>query len=192
MPRPSRLAAASIIVAASAVASPAAADDVEAAIEAALDAWRAGDARLAAEELDYAATLMSQAKAAGLGAFLPDAFDGWTREDAAAQAAGAALFGGGSSAGATYRREGGGGEVTIEVTADSPMIAAMAALFANPTMMAMQGEVRRAGRQRYVLGSDGEATAMVDNRILVRASGDAAEDVIAYFEAVDFAGLAAY
>ncbi|TVQ58454.1 MAG: hypothetical protein EA355_01900 [Rhodobacteraceae bacterium] len=176
-----------------AAATPAPADEVEAALEAALEAWRAGDARLAADELDYASTLMSQAKVAGLGGFLPAAFDGWTREDETSQAAGVPFFGGGGVANATYRREGGGETVSIEVTADSPMIAAMAAMFANPTMMAMQGEVRRAGRQRYVVSSDGDLTAMVDNRIMVQASGSASiEDKIAYFEAIDFAGLAAY
>jgi hypothetical protein len=174
-----------------AAVAPAPADEVETAIEAALEAWRAGDAKRAAEELDFAATLLAQAKAAGLGALLPAAFDGWTRQDEAAQAAGPAFFGGGTSAGATYLRD--RDSVTIQVSADNPMVAAMAAMFANPTMMAMQGEVRRAGRQRYVLSSDGEVTALVDNRVLVQASGSApVEDVVAYFEAIDFDGLADY
>jgi FtsP/CotA-like multicopper oxidase with cupredoxin domain len=171
-------------------AAGAAADEVEAAIGAALEAYRAGELDRAKEELDYASTLLGQQKARGLTAFLPAAFDGWTREDGEATT-GPAMLGGGLGASAAYRK--GGSTVTITLMADNPMVATMGALLAEPAMMAMQGAVRRAGRQRYVETPGGELMAMVDNRVLVQVSGSApVEDKTAYFAALDFDGLAAF
>ena len=171
--------------------SASAADEIEDAIAAGLEAYRAGDVAGAREELDYAATLLGQKKAAGLAAFLPPAFDGWTRSDGDASAAGAALFGGGLNASADYTR--GADMVEIQIMADSPMVAGMGAMLGNPAMMATQGEVRRVGRQRYVVTADGGVMALVGGRALVQLSGSAArEDKIAYFEAIDFAGLEAF
>lgn len=171
--------------------SPASADEIEDAIAAGLEAYRAGDIAGAKDELDYAATLLGQQKAASLSAFLPPAFDGWTRSDGDASAAGAALFGGGLNASASYAR--GAETIEIQIMADSPMVATMGAMLGNPAMMATQGEVRRVGRQRYVVSPDGGIMALVGNRALVQMSGSAArEDMIAYFEAIDFAGLEAF
>jgi len=171
--------------------SASAADEIEDAIAAGLEAYRAGDVAGAREELDYAATLLGQKKAAGLAAFLPPAFDGWTRSDGDASAAGAALFGGGLNASADYTR--GADMVEIQIMADSPMVAGMGAMLGNPAMMATQGEVRRVGRQRYVVTADGGVMALVGGRALVQLSGSAArEDKIAYFEAIDFSGLEAF
>jgi len=173
------------------LASIAAADEIEDAIAAGLEAYRAGDIAGAKEELDYAATLLGQKKAAGLTAFLPPALDGWTRSDGDASAAGAALFGGGLNASADYTR--GADMVEIQIMADSPMVAGMGAMLGNPAMMATQGEVRRVGRQRYVVTADGGVMALVGGRALVQLSGSAArEDKIAYFEAIDFSGLEAF
>ena len=171
--------------------SASAADEIEDAIAAGLEAYRAGDMAGAKEELDYAATLLGQKKAAGLTAFLPPALDGWTRSDGDASAAGAALFGGGLNASADYTR--GADMVEIQIMADSPMVAGMGAMLGNPAMMATQGEVRRVGRQRYVVTADGGVMALVGGRALVQLSGSAArEDKIAYFEAIDFSGLEAF
>jgi len=171
--------------------SASAADEIEDAIAAGLEAYRAGDVAGAREELDYAATLLGQKKAAGLAAFLPPAFDGWTRSDGDASAAGAALFGGGLNASADYTR--GADMVEIQIMADSPMVAGMGAMLGNPAMMATQGEMRRVGRQRYVVTADGGVMALVGGRALVQLSGSAArEDKIAYFEAIDFSGLEAF
>lgn len=171
--------------------SPAAADDIEDAIAAGLEAYRAGDVAGAKEELDYATTLLGQKKAAGLTAFLPPALEGWTRTEGDASAAGAALFGGGLNASASYAR--GAETIEIQIMADNPMVATMGAVLGNPSMMAMQGEVRRVGRQRYVVSQDGGVMALVGGRVLVQLSGSAPRaDKIAYFEAIDFAGLEAF
>ncbi|PIY73111.1 MAG: hypothetical protein COY86_08330, partial [Rhodobacterales bacterium CG_4_10_14_0_8_um_filter_70_9] len=87
----------------------------------------------------------------------------------------------------------GGESIEIQIMADNPMVATMGAMLGNPAMMASQGEVRRVGRQRYVVAPDGGVMALVGGRALVQLSGSAArEDKIAYFEAIDFAGLEAF
>lgn len=168
--------------------APAHADEIEDSIAAALSAYQAGDIALAKEELDFAGQLLSQMKAEGLAGFLPAAMSGWTREDGETQAIGAAMMGGGQSASATYTR--GSDTVDIQLLADNPMIAAMAGMFANPAALGAMGSVKRIGREKVVVTSDGELQALVNNRILVQVTGSASlEDKEAYFAAIDMAGL---
>lgn len=178
-----------LVLAAALIAGGAQADEIEETLEAALDAYRAGDVAGAKEELDYASALLSEMKADGLAAFLPEAPPGWTRELGETQGAGAAFFGGGLTASAIYV-SGSGAQAELTLMADNPLVASVGAMLANPQMMAMQGDVRRVGRQRYVATADGEFMALVDNRVLVQLSGGASEaDKTALFEAIDFAAL---
>src|SRR5690606_18487739 len=57
------------------------ADEFTDVVEGALEAYRAGDITVAQEELDYANTLLREMKTASLANHLPEAPDGWTRED---------------------------------------------------------------------------------------------------------------
>lgn len=170
-------------------AGPAAADAVGDALAAAAEAWRAGDAARALEELDYARALIGERKAEGLAALLPAPLQGWTREDAASgMGAAAAMFGGGAGAAATYRR--GPDAVTVEAMTDSPMVAALGAVLANPALAGMQGALRRKGRQSYIVDPAGDVSALIGGRTLLRVTGNApAEDKLAYFEAVDLQRL---
>ena len=173
------------------VAGPAGADEVEETLEAALEAYRAGDIALAKEEVDFAAQLIAQQKAAGLAAFLPGPLDGWEKEESGSEGASPAMFGGGSMASATYKGE--AGRVEIQMMADNQMVASMAAMLGNAAMMGQMGTVKRKGRQKYVVTNQGEVQALVDNRILVQISGSADAAVKeAYFEAIDLEGLAAF
>lgn len=167
------------------LATPVAADEIEDTIEAALEAYRAGDVALAKEELDYAAQLLAQLKAEGLAAFLPEAMEGWTREMQDSQSA--AMFGGGLFAGADYRM--GGETVSIQLIAESPMLMSMAAIFANPALMAAQGRVTRVGREKFLI-QDGQITGIVDNRVMVQVTGSASEEVkLAHLEAMDLRAM---
>lgn len=170
------------------LAPPVAADEIEDGIAAALEAYRAGDIAAAKNEIDFAAVLLGQKKAEGLGGFLPAPLTGWTREDDESDAAAAAMFGGGLTAGADCTQ--GAERIEIRLIADSPMVAAMAGMPGNAAMMAAQGEARRVGKQRHLVARDGQIMALVAARVLVQLSGEGApEDKIAYFEAIDFAGL---
>ncbi|MFQ5567543.1 MAG: hypothetical protein ACE5EU_14415, partial [Paracoccaceae bacterium] len=103
-----------------ALSLPAQADEIEDSLQMALEAYQAGDINAAKEEIDYAAQLIAQMKAAGLSGFLPEALPGWTRAEAD-QGGGAMMgFGGGMMASATYSR--GGDMIEIQLMADNQMV----------------------------------------------------------------------
>ena len=175
------------------VVQPAAADEIEESIATALEAYQAGDVAIAKSEIDYVAQLLSQKQAESLMTVLPAPFDGWSQEAKAGEAAaGMAMFGGGLSAGADYHR--GGDNVEIQLLADSPMMAAMMTMFANPAMAgAAGGKLKRLAGQKVIETQDGEIQAMVHNRFLVQITGSASiEDKEAYFSAIDFDALSAF
>ena len=174
-----------------ALSVPAQADEVEEALQMALEAYQAGDINAAKEEIDYAAQLIAQMKAAGLSDFLPEALDGWARAENDQGGAGMMGFGGGMTASATYSRDQDG--IEIQLMADNQMVASMAMMFGNAAMMGSMGQVKRIKRQKVVVTQQGELQAMINNRIFVRISGSAPiEDKEAYFAALDFRGLQAF
>ena len=167
---------------------PAQADEIEDALQIALEAYRAGDINIAKEEIDYAAQLIAQLKAVGLSAFLPDALPGWTRVESEDKTQTAALMGGGMTTSASYTR--GDDGIDIRLMADNQMVTAMAAMFGNAAMMGSMGKVKRIKRQKVVITRQGELQAMINNRILIRVTGRAPiEDKEAYFAAIDLRGL---
>ena len=179
---------AAAMVMAGLISVPAFADEVEDALKMALEAYQAGDIATAKEEIDFATQLITQMKADGLSGFLPDALEGWEREDD--EDAGSAMtgFGGGMMAGARYTRD--GDDVNIEMMAENQMVTAMATMFSNPALMGSIGRVKRIGRQKVVVNNEGEIQALIDGRIFVQVTGSAPiEDKEAYFAAVDVEGL---
>lgn len=167
---------------------PAQADEIEDSLKLALEAYQAGDINLAKEEIDYAAQLISQMKAAGLGEFLPEALEGWTRADADGQAGSAMGFGGGMTASASYTRD--NDRVEIQIMADNQMVTAMAGMFGNAAMLGSMGTIKRIKRQKVVITKSGELQALINNRILIQITGRSPiEDKEAYFAALDLRGL---
>lgn len=179
---------ATAILIALALTLPARADDVEDSIEAALEAYRAGDVKTAKEELDFAGQLLAQMKAEGLRGFLPAPLEGWEREDSRDDAQAMAAFGGGQMAGAVYTR--GEEELEIELMADNQMVNAMAGMFSNAAMMGAMGKVQRIKGEKAVITAEGDLQALIDNRIMVQIGGSADEETKkAYFEAIDIEAL---
>ncbi|MEM6357847.1 MAG: hypothetical protein AAF844_19485 [Pseudomonadota bacterium] len=181
----------SLCVAALLLAVPAAADEVEETLEAALEAYRAGDVATAQAEVEFASSLLAKLKAEGLAAYLPAPLEGWemTEENSGAQMA--ALMGGGLVANRTY--DGAEGDVVITLMADNPMVASLGAMFANAALAGSMGEMRRIAGQRAIVTPDGEINAMVANRFLVQIGGDApVEAKEAYFGAIDFEALSSF
>lgn len=171
-------------------AIPAAADDVTDAIDEARSAYEGGDLGYAKESLDFAAGLIAQQRAQGLGDLLPAPLAGWTAT-ASGNAAAAAL-GMGLTAERTYKKD--GANVTVRLVADSPMITQMGVMFSNPAMIAASGgTLMRFGRQKAMASKEGDITFIVDNRILVQVEGrgDPA-DRRRYAEAIDLEALEAY
>ncbi|AGA35156.1 hypothetical protein TVNIR_3523 [Thioalkalivibrio nitratireducens DSM 14787] len=119
--------------------------------------------------------------------FLPEALPEWTRTLGETQTHAAMMFGGGMTAEATYASPD-GVQVDIQLLAESPM----AAMFANPALTGMMGQVRRINRVNFAVSPDGEIQGMVGG-VLVQVSGSAAEvEKIAYLEKMDLRGLAAF
>jgi hypothetical protein len=167
--------------------APVMADEIADALRAALEAYEAGDFAGAQEEAGYASQLLAQRKAAGLAKFLPEALPGWTLALSESQAQTNVMFGGGMTAGATYTNTE-GLDVEMQLLADSPM----AAMFANPAMMGMFGQVRRINRTNFAISPDGNIQGMVGG-VLIQVSGSGSEaDKIAYLEKMDFRALATF
>jgi len=167
---------------------PAQADEIEDSLQLALEAYQAGDINAAKEEIDYAAQLISQMKAAGLSEFLPEALPDWSRLEPEQGGQAMTAFGGGMTASANYTRE--NDRIEIQLMADNQMVTAMAGMFGNAAMMGSMGKVKRIKRQKVIITQSGELQAMINNRIYVQISGRApVEDKEAYFTALDIRGL---
>ncbi|MGR3540240.1 MAG: hypothetical protein ACU0BS_02255 [Hasllibacter sp.] len=165
------------------------ADEVVEALEAAIEAYRAGDMRGVRIEMGFAEQALQAVAAAGFSQFLPEPLDGWTREvDVNGAAAEMAMMGGGAGADASYRN--GGQWFGITMMADSPLLAMMMGVVANPAMTG--GEMVRVGRERFVW-MDGELVGVIGNRVLIQAEGDESvrDAMVAHLETIDFDALAA-
>jgi len=171
-----------------ALSVPAQADEIEETLQMALEAYQAGDINAAKEEIDYAAQLIAQLKAAGLSDFLPEALPDWTRAEPQQGAPAMMAFGGGMTASATYSRS--SDAIEIQLMADNQMVTSMAMMFGNAAMIGSMGQLKRIKRQKVVITQQGDLQAMIDNRIFVQISGQSPiEDKEAYFAALDLSGL---
>ncbi|MXU65663.1 hypothetical protein [Oceanomicrobium pacificus] len=165
-------------------AMPASADEIADVLRGALEAYEAGDVKTAKEDLDYAQQLLSEISAQSFAGYLPPPLDGWTRED---QESSAGIFGGGLSAEALYSN--GDTQFTLTLIADSPMIMGMSAMITGAGA-ALGGKPLRIQRERFIR-QDGDLMGIVGNRVLVQASGDAAEeDIVATIDQMDFKAMA--
>ncbi|MEM0976092.1 MAG: hypothetical protein AAGJ34_01020 [Pseudomonadota bacterium] len=168
------------------------ADDIEQGLQDALEAYQEGEIEETREILAFVSSQLDALKVDALSQFLPEAPDGWTREDEDLAAAGAAmgLFGmnGGQMAGARYSNE--SDTVSLTITVDSPMVAMLGGMMANPALLGGQGEVRRINRQNVLITTEGELQSVIDNRILVMIEGSNDADLLTqFFELVDVRGL---
>lgn len=174
----------------------AAGDPIIEQMEAAISAYKDGDNRAAMNELKFAQADLQAKIDEDNKAILPDALENWTAEEATAGSnAGMMMMGGGTQLSRTYRKKGTGESVTIDITADSPMIQAMAMMLNNPMLMQSDPSVKtyRHGRMRGMMRHDNgsnnyEATFMIAGRILLVVKGKKLPDdsaIKAYLGALD-------
>lgn len=172
------------------------ASEVREAAKEAMALFEKGDMAGAAGQFDYAAQLIRQQKAGDLAALLPPAPSGWTAEEAETETMGAAIMGGGVHASRTYIR--GDDSIDLSVMADNPMVQSMAAMVQNPAMIAASGgKLEKVGNYRAAVKYEaetksGEATLIVDNRILVsvKSEGASRDEMMALLNKLDLAKLA--
>ena len=169
--------------------APAHADEISDTIQSALDAYNDGDVQFATEELAFAQQLLRAMKTEGLSGFLPDAPDGWTRTVDTEMSAGMGMMGGGVGAEAEYSN--GTDSFTITLMADNPMVTAMSGMFGNAAVMAAMGKMVRVGRQKFI-DQNGELSTLVDNRVLIQASGAAADVMVPVLETIDYRALGSF
>ncbi|MFA8384781.1 MAG: hypothetical protein ACEPO2_04110 [Pelagibaca sp.] len=162
------------------------ADEITDTLQAAIDAYNEGDVTYALEELDFARQKLMALRAEAFQQFLPEAPDGWTREVESEMQAGLAMMGGGMGASAEYSAPDGSQYYSITMMADNAMVASMGAMVANAAAMGMK--VERVGRQRVAL-NDGQAMAMVNNRILITVEGGDEALLMEAMERIDFDAL---
>ncbi len=162
------------------------ADEISDTLQAAIDAYNEGDITYALEELDYARQKMMALRAEAFQQFLPAAPDGWSRDVETEMQAGLAMMGGGMGASAEYRAPDGSQYYTITMMADNAMVVSMGSMIANAAAMGMK--VERVGRQRVAI-NDGQAMALVNNRILVTVEGGDEALMMQAMESIDFEAL---
>jgi hypothetical protein len=162
------------------------ADEISDTLQAAIDAYNDGDITFALEELDFARQKLMALRAEAFQQFLPPAPDGWTRDVETEMQAGLAMMGGGMGASAEYRASDGSQYYSITMMADNAMVASMGAMVANAAAMGMK--VERVGRQRVAI-NDGQAMALINNRILVTVEGGDEALLMQAMEAIDFDAL---
>lgn len=166
------------------------ADEVSDALQAAADAYSAGKLRDAGTELAKANAALSAKRAELIVAIFPPAPDGWTREDSPDFAAGLAMMGGGTGAEVRYVNAE-GYSFNLNVLSDNPLALSMVGMFANEVTMAMMGKVVD-GNGAKIIDQDGSLMALVDNRLLVQASGMSSAEMLPIVQQIDFNALAAY
>lgn len=189
LPRFARAALMAVLVAlALGAGAPAAlADDIGDAIEEARRAYRANDLAAAKAALDVASQLIAQRSATGLSRFLPAAPTGWTADEAETDASAAAMFGGGLIAKRRYSN--GSREATVQVLANSPLIAQMAPLFSNAQLLGAMGRVFRVKGKTALLARDGNIQVLL-GRTLVTIEGSANEqEKRALLDALDLVAI---
>ncbi len=171
-------------------ATTAQADDVTDAIAEAAAAYEEGDLAYAKESLEFATQLIGQMKTGTLATLLPEPLAGWEAGEVDTETMGAALFGGGSTASRDYTK--GDKTVSIQYTANSPIVAQMAGMF-SAAAMGGGGKLIRLGRQKAMVDEDGGIQFVVDNSVMVTVDGNAStEEMKAYAKAIDIKALKDY
>jgi len=169
------------------------ADDVIDSINEGLQYYKAGKYKDAVESLNYASQIIQQKKGKGLESFLPEPLQGWTAEAASSQAV--PVYGGGITVERQYTK--GSSTISISIITDSPMMQGVMMMFSNPMIAsASGGQLAKIKRQKAIINFDaanrqGTIQIVVANRYLITVDGDGVskEDLKAYAESIDFAGL---
>ena len=183
------------LLAITATASFAFADDVTDSIKEALDNYKNQNYTQAAKDLDFASQLIRQKKGDMLKTVLPEPLEGWNALEATSQAVGAALMGGMTSAEKTYTKD--SSSVTVRVTSDSPMIQGMVMMMGNPSFASATGsKAIKVNNQDAILtlqsdGSSGDLNFVLEEKFLitVEGSGVTEKDLVDYATAVSIEKL---
>lgn len=173
-----------------AIALPAAADEIIDQINQAIKLYKDGDFAAAAGELEFAAAQIRQLRAGEISGALPAPLPGWTARDAETSAMGASILGGATSASRTYEKD--RARIEVKIVTDSPMLQAVSMMLNNPMLMSGSGQklVRIKGNRasQEWKGESGTINVVIGGNTLLTVEGRrcAEDDLTAYAEAVDY------
>jgi len=170
---------------------PVRADAVSDALQAALDAYAAGNLAKVSENMTMAAQDLSKQQSDMLTAFLPAAPDGWTRTLTEDFKQSFGIMGGGAGAEARYENADQSVSFTMSFIADNPVVASMGAMLGNAQMMAMMGKVVKVGEQA-LLDADNNVSTLVNGRVLFQAQGAASDVMLPFVQNIDFAKVGTF
>jgi hypothetical protein len=185
--------AASLIFAAAAPA-----DEVTDQLDAARQAYAAGDLRTAVDTLNFATAKIKEQQTVGLLKLLPEPLAGWQADPAQSESAGLASMITGTNLTRRYVRPD-GAEVNLSVTADSPLLPMLTMFLSSPFMMQADPNSKPYAfkGQRGIIKHDKDAnqyevTLMIGNRVLIQGKGTGMADGAAvqqYVEAMDIEAI---
>jgi hypothetical protein len=172
------------------VCAPALADDISEAITRASESYSAGDLNATRQALGEASQFLSQKTLDMLAGAFPDKVEGWSF-DAARDSSTTGSYGAGNQISRTYTN-GKNQVLSVQLTSDSPMIAQLGMIYANPQLAGSMGKLVYINKQRALQGHGGELTMLVNNRFMIVVSGDGSqEDKMALLSAMRFDKLQA-
>jgi len=174
------------------------ADEVTEQLETARKAYDSGDLRVAIDTLNFAVAKIREQETARLLILLPEPLPGWQADPAQSETAGLASMIAGVNLTRRYFRQD-GGEVTLNLTADSPLLPMLTMFLASPFMMQADPSAKPYAYkgQRGLIkhdpqSRDYEVTLMIGNRILVQGKGSGLPDGAAvqqYVESLDLTAI---
>ena len=174
------------------------ADAVGDQIQAAAQAYEAGEFRKAIQTLQFATAAIREKINQSLLQLLPEPLAGWEAEAPEATASGGiTTMILGTHLSRRYYRD--GAAVEISITADSPLLSMMSMMLSNPIFLQSDPDTQLYTwqgypglRKRVRESKSWEISLLLKNRILIQVSGTNADQktLEAYLKALDFAAIA--
>lgn len=157
-------------------------DEIKEQIEEAVKAYDEKDYKGAIEELKYAVAQLEELKSKDNSKLLPKPLDGWKFKETKGNgdAAAMAMFGGGgTSMSGQYIKE--QEKVSIEITANSPMMAMMNMAVSNPAMISSDPSMKlyRYKRIKGVKKTEKESieiTLLLTSQLMIKVTGTKLKD----------------
>lgn len=180
----------------------AAADPITDQIDAARKAYERGEPKVAIQALQFAVAQIEEQLSSARLALLPAPLDGWSAEEASGSSGGLVGLVTGTTISRTYREKASGAQVSIRVSADSPLLAMMNMMMSSPMFFQVEPGTKPythdGHRGVLQLGDTGshqgsiELSLMIGTRLLLQLEGTkgATQDMLeSYLERIDLKAL---
>lgn len=171
------------------------ADEVEDRLQLGLELYSQGKYREAAQELQFALSEIQAKRDASYTELLPAPLEGWRGGEPTTGGSSLGVLNVGANVSRDYYPLVGTGRARVQIIGDSPMVAALAMVLANPMLAQMDPDSEpyrhqgQPGMVKHAAGSrQWEITLLVGGRVLVTVTTDDVDDrgvAEAYLNAID-------